>query len=241
MIISAIIWICILFGLSQDGLQAQQTAQAEQAVQPQTEVLAQQNPPQQPTRLKKPADIPAISRFSFTLADSNGVSYEAFVFASDEQVSIETSDWAGGTAGEQVYRGTYQLAVRKTGGAALSTPQPLPFAEPTEFHQTRNNNYKIPAPKRGQPDLLVISQHGSSNGKIVILFFIKDGQITPIRFHYSQKVEAYQKFVSQEIAFSGDYTYRTVAYDNSIGKWITEVWRFDPKEALMRLQTRTFQ
>ncbi len=184
-------------------------------------------------------DAEAKSRYRMELHDQEGSAYVGFLYAADETQVRETDSWAGAMEGDVLYRGHYRLSVRKAGERNDSAVQSIAFAGDgiSEFNASREMVYAVKA--SGKPDILVVTQYGSSNGVLAKLYYIQDGKVEPIQFTYSEREQSEEKFLSNHLIALPDSTYQTVAYRNDLGRWVNETWLFDQKAAAFVLQKRS--
>lgn len=122
------------------------------------------------------------SRLSFTLRDANQSSYTVYIFADDEQkhTLTEPNDWTNNKTGDKSYSGTYRAALLKKGakyGNVQSTKIPI---ETIILPQTWN--YTIKGKEAGTPDMLMLTDWGTSNFNEVHTYIIRSGVLQPIKF-----------------------------------------------------------
>ncbi|PIH58369.1 hypothetical protein [Paenibacillus sp. LK1] len=122
------------------------------------------------------------SRLSFTLRDANQTPYTVYLFADDEKKSTltEPNDWTNNKTGDKSYSGTYRAALLKK-GAKYGTVQTTKLTiETIILPQTWN--YTIKGKEAGTPDMLMLTDWGTSNFNEVHTYIIRSGVLQPIKF-----------------------------------------------------------
>ncbi|SEL74772.1 DUF4309 domain-containing protein [Paenibacillus sp. OK003] len=122
------------------------------------------------------------SRLSFTLRDANQTSYTVYIFADDEQkyTLTEPNDWTNNKTDDKSYSGTYRAVLLKKGakyGTVQTTKLPI---ETIILPQTWN--YTIKGKEAGTPDMLMLTDWGTSNFNEVHTYIIRSGVLQPIKF-----------------------------------------------------------
>lgn len=167
--------------------------------------------------------VPA--RFTFGMKDAAGQGYEVMIFAPDEQVAPIGPDemYAAYDEGDRRASGLYQTTLRrKTPGAVPVKQKVLLFGDTNrgEFNLERKMAFVLHGGK-GQPDVLVVEQYGTSNWNEAHLFIIKGGQLRPLAALGYVAREPYR------LHTTGPFTFRSSSYDNADGIWTITDWKLD--------------
>jgi len=128
------------------------------------------------------AKLKSISRLYFPMRDDKKQLYTLYLFAADEQKSVATQEdaWAGATVGDVFYSGTYQAALVKNGQKTGRVQNiNLNFKA---FNATRNESFRLPGDGKTRPDLLFLSEAGSSNVNLIRGFVITGGTLHSLDF-----------------------------------------------------------
>ncbi|MFM1653024.1 hypothetical protein ACI7RC_13095 [Brevibacillus sp. B_LB10_24] len=167
-------------------------------------------------------------RYSIALHDSSGQTYTVRIYSENESMYVEQNDWSGASEGDRIYRGKYRINLVKAGQEQLEG-QPLMLFddEEMEFHSSRNMVYKVESGYPGQPDLLVVTQHGGSNGVFARFFYIRDEELRPVAIKWQERTN-FELFM-QEIENPAYMVFQTKAYVNAEGNWYTRRWTLDIK------------
>ncbi|ASA24490.1 hypothetical protein [Paenibacillus donghaensis] len=127
-------------------------------------------------------ELKNISRLSFQLRDAYQTPYTVYIFAKDEKMSVLTEEdyWTNNKTGDKSYTGTYRAAVVKN-GEKFGTVQSLklPFGGVT-LPQTWH--YTVKSSGKPMPDLLILSEWGTSNFNLVYPYVIRSGTLEPLQF-----------------------------------------------------------
>ncbi|WP_339311022.1 hypothetical protein NZ043_06165 [Paenibacillus sp. FSL k6-2145] len=127
-------------------------------------------------------ELKKISRLSFTLRDAYQTQYTVYIFAQDEKKSTlkEEDFWTNNKPGDITYTGTYRAALLKKGdsyGTVQSADLDLhSITLPQTWH------YTIKSKDTGTPDMLIITEWGSSNFNLAKPFIIRSGILQSLKF-----------------------------------------------------------
>ncbi|MEI7024867.1 ankyrin repeat domain-containing protein [Paenibacillus sp. y28] len=183
-------------------------------------------------------------RFTFELSDSRGDAYTVSILADDERRTITDTPGGGDMPGDPVVSGTYQVLLEPHGSAAGSTDiQPVKlFPDEQSFGRFNLNRsdmvYVLPAQRKGQPDMLAVTQYGTSSFNLARLFYVHDGRLVPVRWSYDQGTAEGRSRLDWEVGSleqAGGDTLRTVTYYNGDGKYTVMTWFFDPASGTLQL------
>ncbi|SCY02385.1 protein of unknown function [Paenibacillus polysaccharolyticus] len=122
------------------------------------------------------------SRLSFTLRDAQETAYTVYIFAEDEEVSTltELDSWGDNNAGDVIYTGSYHAAILKS-GEAFGTVQHVNLELDTIILR-QNSNFVVDSRESGIPDLLMITEWGSSNVNMIKTFVIQSGELKRVGY-----------------------------------------------------------
>lgn len=123
-----------------------------------------------------------ISRMTFRLKDAYRVPYTVYIYANDEKMSVlqEEDYWTGNHPGDKSYLGTYRAALVKD-GQSFGTVQNVPL----ELHSVtlpQTWHYTVQASSSGMPDLLILTEWGSSNFNLLHPFIVTSGKLKALNF-----------------------------------------------------------
>ncbi|MDT0122829.1 DUF4309 domain-containing protein [Paenibacillus sp. RRE4] len=122
------------------------------------------------------------SRLSFTLRDAQQTAYTVYIFAEDEEASTltELDSWGDNKAGDVTYTGSYRAALLKS-GEAFGTVQHVNLELDTIILR-QNWNFVVNSKESGIPDLLMITEWGSSNVNMIKTFVIQSGELKRVSY-----------------------------------------------------------
>ncbi|MEK4029400.1 hypothetical protein MKZ02_12805 [Pseudobacillus sp. FSL P4-0506] len=166
---------------------------------------------------------PKQSRITYTLKDANGVAYKVYFAGVREKKAIASysrddwaSAWAGANEGDLLYKGNYTLYTQKVGTGQIKKSRYY-FKDYT-INTNRKSVHMYPSKYKGQPDILAVSETGSSNYEGADWYYMKNGVLTHItEAGYTERAQILKK-----------NQFLTAFYDNSDGKWYFSGMNFNP-------------
>ncbi|MHA6532721.1 hypothetical protein [Paenibacillus sp. BAC0078] len=126
--------------------------------------------------------LKSISRLSFTLRDAYQTPYTVYIYANDEKVTALTEEdyWTNNKVGDKRYTGSYRAALLKN-GEQYGTVQSVKLGL-KEITLPQTWHYIVKGIGTSMPDMLIISEWGSSNFNLVHPFIIRSGILQPLKF-----------------------------------------------------------
>lgn len=166
-------------------------------------------------------------RYSFELNDKDGKPFIVRIFSDNESTYVEQTGWAGANEGDRIYKGRYLMNLSEI-GKVKGQPLKLFDEAEIEFNSSREMVYKIKSNFSGQPDILVVTQHGSSSGVIARFFYVRAGELRPIKIKWPE--EQTMELFLQDVQNPEYMVFKTKDYSNVDGKTYFFSWSFDTKE-----------
>lgn len=126
--------------------------------------------------------LKSMSRLSFTVRDANQTPYTVYIFADDEQKSTltEPNNWTNNKKGDASYSGTYRAALLKK-GAKYGVVQAAKLDLSTII-LPQTWNFVVKSKESGTPDMLIISDWGTSNFNEVKTYIVRSGELRRVNF-----------------------------------------------------------
>ncbi|WP_143038130.1 hypothetical protein [Paenibacillus sp. 276b] len=183
-------------------------------------------------------ELKEISRLSFTLRDAYQTQYTIFIFAQDEESSTLTKEdfWTNNNPGDPTYTGTYRAALLKKGdsyGTVQSADLGLHSVTlPQTWHYTIKSKEKL------TPDMLFITEWGSSNFNLAKPFIIRSGVLQPLKFvdNKGKKIDDfYPAGRGNGIRMLSDARVQFKFYNNTIFKYEIETFKLNISKLELRL------
>jgi hypothetical protein len=183
-------------------------------------------------------ELKEISRLSFTLRDAYQTQYTIFIFAQDEESSILTEEdfWTNNNPGDPTYTGTYRAALLKKGdsyGTVQSADLGLhSITLPQTWHYTIKSKDKL------TPDMLLITEWGSSNFNLAKPFIIRSGVLQPLKFvdNKGKKIDDfYPAGRGNGIRMLSDARVQFKFYNNTVFKYEIETFKLNISKLELRL------
>ncbi|MCI0765986.1 hypothetical protein [Bacillus sp. TL12] len=157
------------------------------------------------------------SRYTVAMNSVEGDTYTLHVFANNEKHETQVDIWAGAAAGDEIYKGTYQLALQSTSSVLY-----LQEAQIGEF--TFNTSRKSGFVSKGSPDFFVAVQTENSNLSIGKVFYINKGKVIAVTINDS----------NSEIGIAGNHfkaldkgKFMIANYDNGEAIWDFSTYQTD--------------
>lgn len=179
-----------------------------------------------------------ISRMSFTLRDAYQNSYTVYIFAQDEKSSTltEKDNWTGNKPGDKLYTGTYKAALVKK-GAKNGTIQSVNLdlhsvAMPQTWH------YTVQSKEKGTPDILMISEWGTSNFNMVTPFIVRSGSLMTVKFvnHNGKKMDSYYPAGRGDgVRMLSNARVQFKFYNNAVAKYAVNTFKLNVNKLELRL------
>ncbi|OCA85272.1 hypothetical protein [Pseudobacillus wudalianchiensis] len=176
----------------------------------------------QPAEAAKNPINPKQSRVTYTLKDANGVAYKVYFAGVREKKARASYDhewahvWAGAAEGDLLYKGDYTLYTQKAGTSQIKKSSY--YFKNYILNATRKTVHMYPSKYKGQPDILAVSEPGSSNLEMANWYYIKNGVLVHItEIDYTERAQILKK-----------NQFLTAFYDNSDGKWYFSGMNFNP-------------
>ncbi|EJR71830.1 hypothetical protein IK7_06154 [Bacillus cereus VD156] len=150
----------------------------------------------------------AQSRYTVEMNSVEGKKYSMHVFANNEKHETQADTWAGAKAGDEIYQGSYQIAIQ-----SKNSPLYLQEAKIGEF--VFNGSQKSGYVSKGSPDFFVAIQREASNISTGKAFYINKGKVIEVKILGAD----------QGIGIIGHFKgldkgkFMTAAYNNSEGIW----------------------
>ncbi|MBY0597795.1 hypothetical protein [Bacillus bingmayongensis] len=148
------------------------------------------------------------SRYTVEMTAVEGQKYTMHIFANNEKHETQTDTWAGAKAGDEIYQGSYQIALQ-----SKNSPLYLQEAQIGEF--MFNGSQKSGYVSKGSPDFFVAIQREASNISTGKAFYINKGTVKEVKVNGAD----------QGIGLIGNFKaldqgkFMTAIYDNSQGMW----------------------
>ncbi|RXZ82988.1 hypothetical protein EBB07_08760 [Paenibacillaceae bacterium] len=189
------------------------------------------------------AKIKKISRVALKLKDEKKTAYTLYIYAANETKSVLKEDypWTHSKKGDITYSGTYRAALLKEGAKqAVVQSVPLNLASIT---LPQDWLYTIPARERGQPDLFILSEWGTSNWDLFQAMAVIDGKLQRLKFTNSDGTSlGYDWGASggkKGMRSLSDMRLQTKQYDNSVGAYLFDTFKLNvAKRQLKRVEHR---
>lgn len=183
-------------------------------------------------------ELKEISRLSFTLRDAYQTPYTVFIFAQDEEISTLTEEdlWTNNTPGDSTYTGTYRAALLKK-GASYGTVQSADL----DLHSItlpQTWHYTIKSKEKHTPDMLFITEWGSSNFNLAKPFIIRSGVLQPLKFvdNKGKKIDNfYPAGRDNGIRMLSDARVQFKFYNNTVFKYEIETFKLNISKLELRL------
>ncbi|NGM82311.1 hypothetical protein G5B47_07770 [Paenibacillus sp. 7124] len=183
-------------------------------------------------------ELKRISRLSFTLRDAFQTPYTVYIFASDEKMStLEEQDyWTNNKVGDKSYTGTYRAALLKNGeqyGIVQSVNLEL-----REITMPQTWHYTVKGSGASMPDMLILSEWGSSNFNLAHPFIIRSGVLQPLKFmnNNGKKMDDYYPASRRDgIRILSKSRVQFKAYDNSKTKYAVNTFKLNISKLELRL------
>ncbi len=176
---------------------------------------------------KTPDNGDGYFRYSFELNDKDGKPFTVYIYSENESTYVEQTGWAGANEGDRIYKGRYLINLSEM-GKVKGQKLKLFDEEEIEFNSSREMVYKIKSNFPGQPDILVVTQHGSSSGVIARLFYVRAGELRPIKIRWPDGPT--MELFLQDIQNPKYMVFQTKDYSNVDGNTYFFSWSFDSKE-----------
>jgi len=183
-------------------------------------------------------ELKEISRLSFTLSDAYQTQYTIFILAQDEESSTLTEEdfWTNNNPGNPTYTGTYRAALLKKGdsyGTVQSADLGLhSITLPQTWHYTIKSKDKL------TPDMLLITEWGSSNFNLAKPFIIRSGVLQPLKFvdNKGKKIDDfYPAGRGNGIRMLSDARVQFKFYNNTVFKYEIETFKLNISKLELRL------
>ncbi|MFE0559985.1 hypothetical protein ACFW1P_29090 [Paenibacillus sp. NPDC058910] len=179
-----------------------------------------------------------ISRLSFNLRDTYQNSYTVYIYAQDEKSSTltEMDYWTGNKPGDKEYTGTYKAALVKK-GATYGTIQSVNLGlHSVTLPQTWH--YTIRSQEKGTPDILMITEWGTSNFNLATPFIIRSGSLMPVKFvdHKGKKMDNYYPAGREDgVRMLSDARVQFKFYNNAVFKYAVNTFKLNVSKLELRL------
>lgn len=185
-------------------------------------------------------ELKQMSRLSFTLKDAYQTQYTVYIFAKNEDSTIlsEEDYWTGNQIGDVNYTGTYQAALVKKGtsyGIVQSVNLDLhSITMPQTWH------YTVKSKDAGTPDMLVITEWGSSNFNLAKTFIIRSGELQRLKFvdHKGKQMEngyGYPAGRDEGIRMLSDAQVQFRFYNNTVFKYEVSTFKLNVSQSKLHL------
>lgn len=179
-----------------------------------------------------------ISRLSFTLRDAYQNSYTVYIFAQDEKSSTltESDYWTENKPGDKHYIGTYKAALVKK-GASYGTLQSVNLG----LHAItlpQNWHYSVQSKEKGTPDILMITEWGTSNFNLATPFIIRSGSLMPVKFvnPNGKKIDDYYPAGRGDgVRMLSDARMQFKFYNNAVAKYAVNTFKLNVSKLELRL------
>lgn len=183
-------------------------------------------------------ELKKISRMTFTLRDAYQTSYTVFIFAKDEKSSTlaEKDYWTGNQPGDKIYTGTYKAALVKK-GAKYGTLQSVQLGlHSVTLPQTWH--YTVRSKAKGTPDILMITEWGTSNFNLAKPFIIRSGSLKPLKFvdHRGNKLDEYYPAGREDgVRMLSGARVQFKFYNNAVFKYAVSTFKLNVNQLELRL------
>ncbi|PEJ36434.1 hypothetical protein CN677_11450 [Bacillus pseudomycoides] len=156
------------------------------------------------------------SRYTSEMTSVEGHKYTMHIFANNEKHETQTDTWAGAEAGDEIYQGSYQIALQ-----SKNSPLYLQEAQLGEF--LFNGSQKSGYVSKGSPDFFLALQREASNISTGKAFYINKGKVIEVKILGAD----------QGIGIIGHFKgldkgkFMTATYNNSEGIWNFSTYQTD--------------
>ncbi|MGR5978831.1 hypothetical protein ACT7DJ_13910 [Bacillus cereus] len=148
------------------------------------------------------------SRYTVEMSSVEGKKYSMHVFANNEKHETQTDTWAGAKAGDEIYQGSYQIALQ-----SKNPPLYLQEAQIGEFMFNTSQNSGFVS--KGTPDFFVVIQREASNISTGKAYFTNKGRVIEVKIDGAEQgIGLISKFKALDQG-----KFMTAIYDNSQGMW----------------------
>lgn len=183
-------------------------------------------------------ELKEISRLSFTLRDAYQTQYTIFIFAQDEESSTLTEEdfWTNNNPGDPTYTGTYRAALLKKGDSYGTVQSADLGLHSVTLPQTWH--YTIKSKETLTPDMLFITEWGSSNFNLAKPFIIRSGVLQPLKFvdNKGKKINNfYPAGRDNGIRMLSDARVQFKFYNNTVFKYEIETFKLNISKLELRL------
>lgn len=158
----------------------------------------------------------AQSRYTVEMSSVEGENYSMHVFANNEKHETQTDTWAGAKAGDEIYQGSYQIALQSKNSQLY-----LQEAQIGEF--VFNGSQKSGYVSKGSPDFFVAIQREASNISTGKAFYINKGKVKEVKINGAdQGIGLISNFKALDQG-----KFMTATYNNSEGIWDFSTYQTD--------------
>ncbi|MGE6616232.1 hypothetical protein [Bacillus mycoides] len=148
------------------------------------------------------------SRYTVEMTSVEGQKYTMHIFANNEKHETQTDTWAGAKAGDEIYQGSYQIALQ-----SKNSPLYLQEAQIGEFMFNTSQNSGFVC--KGTPDFFVAIQREASNISTGKAYFTNKGKVIEVKIEGAEQgIGLISKFKALDQG-----KFMTAIYDNSQGMW----------------------
>lgn len=148
------------------------------------------------------------SRYTVEMTSVEGQKYTMHIFANNEKHETQTDTWAGAKAGDEIYQGSYQIALQ-----SKNSPLYLQEAQIGEFMFNTSQNSGFVS--KGTPDFFVGIQREASNISTGKAYFTNKGKVIEVKIEGAEQgIGLISKFKALDQG-----KFMTAIYDNSQGMW----------------------
>jgi hypothetical protein len=182
----------------------------------------------------------ATSRFTVSVKNAGGVQYTLSIYANDERIRREGSSTSMYDEGDRVASGHYQITLFRKGWPSAKRQNVTLHYKPNtllNFNLKRKMVYVMPGRAKGEPDMLIIEQHGNSNFNYARVFIVERDKLVGVKFQASKSEYFYDAEWARDGGFKRVGTLRyQIGIHNPFSGWHESSWIFHPKQ---RTLTRT--
>ncbi|WP_412839747.1 hypothetical protein [Bacillus paranthracis] len=156
------------------------------------------------------------SRYTVEMTSVEGQKYTMHIFANNEKHETQADTWAGAKAGDEIYQGSYQIALQ-------SKNSPLYLQEEQIGEFVFNGSQKSGYVSKGSPDFFVAIKREASNISTGKAFYINKGKVIEVKILGAD----------QGIGIIGNFKgldqgkFMTATYNNSEGMWYFSTYQTD--------------
>lgn len=167
------------------------------------------------------------TRLSVSLKSATGKQVQVYLYADDEQISVQGVPSCMAERGDTVRTGTYRFYLAAEGETDLHLQSVSPFPDPLLFFNDQRPNYLrvFPRSTSGLPDLLMLMQYGSCNGDALAILSLSPDGTELVQYQFkTDDGKVWHAVGTKGVQYSLPSTVQTSIYNNATGKTTAITW-----------------